>query len=61
MTFTSHKPMSFTANVDFMDEDGKRFSMPVTATTDNSLLTHHAFMAVSGLVGAADGGSAPSL
>ncbi|PNW70067.1 hypothetical protein CHLRE_17g704300v5 [Chlamydomonas reinhardtii] len=43
VSFMSPKPMSFTANIDFMDEDGKRFSMPVTGTTDNSLMTHHAF------------------
>jgi hypothetical protein len=46
VSFESVKPMSFTANLDFMDEDGKRFSMPVTGTTDNSLLTHHAFAEV---------------
>ncbi|EFJ49198.1 hypothetical protein VOLCADRAFT_90100 [Volvox carteri f. nagariensis] len=47
VSFMSPKPMSFTANIDFMDEDGKRFSMSVTGTTDNSLLTHGAFMAVN--------------
>ena len=49
----SPKPMSFTANIDFMDEDGKRFSMSVTGTTDNSLLTHSAFMQVRGVYGTA--------
>ncbi|KAG2493472.1 hypothetical protein HYH03_008289 [Edaphochlamys debaryana] len=43
VTFMSPKPMSFTANIDFMDEDGKRFSMSVTGTTDNSIMTTHAF------------------
>ncbi|GLI64998.1 hypothetical protein VaNZ11_008424 [Volvox africanus] len=47
VSFMSPKPMSFTANIDFMDEDGKRFSMSVTGTTDNSLLTHGAFMGVN--------------
>ncbi|GFR48568.1 hypothetical protein Agub_g10470, partial [Astrephomene gubernaculifera] len=47
VSFMCPKPMSFTANIDFMDEDGKRFSMPVTGTTDNSLLTHHAFMEIN--------------
>lgn len=47
VSFMSPKPMSFTANIDFMDEDGKRFSMSVTGTTDNSLLSHGAFMAVN--------------
>ncbi|KXZ50888.1 hypothetical protein GPECTOR_14g137 [Gonium pectorale] len=47
VSFMSPKPMSFTASIDFMDEDGKRFSISVTGTTDNSLLTHHAFMGVN--------------
>ena len=48
VTFSSSKPLSFTANIDFMDEDGKRFSIPVTATTDNCLLTHEAFIKTNG-------------
>lgn len=48
VSFMSPKPMSFTAHIDFMDEDGKRFSMPVTGTTDNSLLTNLAFIQVRG-------------
>jgi hypothetical protein len=40
VTFSSAKPLSFTASIDFMDEEGKRFSIPVTATADNCLLTH---------------------
>ena len=47
VSFVSSKPISFTANIDFMDEDGKRFSMAVTGTTDNCLLTHMAFMDVN--------------
>eukprot|EP00798_Chlamydomonas_sp_ICE-L_P015727 gene15727-21848_t len=35
VSFTSNKPLSFTANVDFMDEEGKRFSLPISGTTDN--------------------------
>jgi hypothetical protein len=46
VTFASPKPISFTANIEFMDEEGKRFSIPVTATADNCLLTHQAFMKV---------------
>ena len=48
VTFNSAKPLSFTASIDFMDEEGKRFSIPVTATTDNCLLTHQVRM--SGIV-----------
>lgn len=52
VTFSSSKPLSFTANIDFMDEDGKRYSLPVTGTTDNCLLTNQAFIAAnaSGLI-----------
>lgn len=47
VTFSSAKPLSFTANIDFMDEDGKRYSMPVTGTTDNCILTNQAFIAAN--------------
>ena len=33
------KPISFTASIDFMDDDDGVFSIPVTFTTDNSVLT----------------------
>lgn len=46
VSFLSNKPISFTANIDFMDEDGKRYSMPVTGTADNCLLTHEPFVEV---------------
>ena len=36
VSYTSSKPMSFTAKIDFLDADGNRFSVPVTGTTDNS-------------------------
>jgi len=47
VTFTGSRPTSFTANVVFLDEEGKRFSLPVTGTTDASLLTIKPFMDVS--------------
>ena len=40
VTFKSDKPLSFTANIEFLDEDGKRYSVAVTATADNCLLSH---------------------
>jgi len=46
VSFESGKPVSFTANIDFMDEEGKRFSIPVTACADNCLFTHQAFLEV---------------
>lgn len=42
--FCSKKPLSFTAKIDFMDEDGNRFSIPISGTTDNSLFTIFPFI-----------------
>ena len=50
VTFTGSRPTSFTANVVFLDEEGKRFSLPVTGTTDASLLTVKPFMDVSAIL-----------
>ena len=47
VSFTGSRPTSFTANVVFLDEEGKRFSLPITGTTDASLLTVKPFMDVS--------------
>ena len=46
VSFTGSRPTSFTANVVFLDEDGKRFSLPITGTTDASLLTIKSFLDV---------------
>ncbi|KAL0021413.1 hypothetical protein WJX79_003538 [Trebouxia sp. C0005] len=48
VSFTGSRPTSFTANVVFLDEEGKRFSLPITGTTDASLLTTKPFMDVNG-------------
>lgn len=47
VSFTAQKPTSFTANVDFLDEDGKRYSLPITGTVDNSMLTLESFLEVN--------------
>jgi len=39
ISFVSNKPLSFTATVEFLDDDGKRFGIPVSGTTDNCLLS----------------------
>ncbi|GFH14482.1 calponin-homology (CH) domain-containing protein, partial [Haematococcus lacustris] len=44
VSFEALKPVSFTASIDFLDEDGKRYSIPVSAAADNCLLTHYSFM-----------------
>lgn len=47
VSFYNTKSISFTANVVFLDEEGKRFSLPITGTTDNSLLTIKPFIEAS--------------
>lgn len=42
--FTSKRPLSFTAKIDFLDGDGNRFSIPISGTTDNSLFTIFPFI-----------------
>ena len=46
VSFANTKSMSITANVVFLDEEGKRFNLPITGTTDNSLLTIKPFIEV---------------
>ena len=42
--FMSKKPMSFTAKIEFFDSDGHVFTIPVSGTTDNCLLTNYEFI-----------------
>jgi len=42
--FTSSKPLSFTTFIDFFDDEGNKFSIPISGTTDNSLFTIFSFM-----------------
>jgi hypothetical protein len=42
--FTSKKPLSFTAKIDFLDNTQSRFSIPISGTTDNSLFTIFPFI-----------------
>lgn len=43
ITFTSDKPISFTAILDFLDEEGNKFSIPIAGTSDNCLFTVFSF------------------
>ncbi|XP_022089961.1 cilia- and flagella-associated protein 47-like isoform X2 [Acanthaster planci] len=45
VTFCSPRPVSFTQPVKFVDTQGNSFSIPVTATADNCLLTAYPFVA----------------
>ena len=46
VSFKSSKSMSFTAFIDFLDEEGNRYRISVTGTTDNSILTIQPFLQV---------------
>ena len=45
VTFKSSRPVSFSQPVVFIDADGNMFSLMVTATADNCLLTCYPFLA----------------
>ena len=44
VVFFSRKAMSFTAQIDFFDGDSNKFSIPISGTADNCLLTSYAFV-----------------
>lgn len=42
--FTNKKPLSFTTHIDFYDDEGNKFSIPISGTTDNSIFTVFSYM-----------------
>lgn len=42
--FTNKKPLSFTTHIDFYDDEGNKFSIPISGTTDNSIFTVFSFI-----------------
>jgi hypothetical protein len=48
VSFCSAKPISFCAALEFLDEEGRAFKLPITGAVDNSLLTLQTFMQVGG-------------
>ena len=46
VVFSSPKPVSFSQPIIFSDEEGNTFSLQVTATADNCLLTCYPFLAL---------------
>jgi hypothetical protein len=42
--FSNKKPLSFTTFIDFYDDEGNKFSIPISGTTDNSLFTVFSFI-----------------
>ena len=47
VSFLSKEPLSFTGDVELIDEDGIRFALPVTGMTDNCVLTSYPFLAAN--------------
>jgi len=44
VTFLSSRPISFTTRLDFFDSENNRYSIPLSGTADNSLLTAFPFI-----------------
>ena len=44
VNFQSEKPFSFTTKLDFIDNDGRSYTIPVSATTDNCLFTNYSYI-----------------
>ena len=42
--FVSKKPLSFTTHIDFYDDEGNKFSIPISGTTDNSIFSVFSFI-----------------
>ena len=47
VAFKSERPISFSFKIAFTDAEGRRFSLPVSATADNSLTTYYSFLAAN--------------
>ena len=45
VTFKSRRPISFTTQLTFTDNEQRSFELPVTAAADNCLLTNYSFLA----------------
>jgi hypothetical protein len=43
VSFKFSSPLSFTTFIDFFDDEGNKFSIPISGTTDNSLFTSYGF------------------
>ena len=50
VSFVAKKPTAFTAFIELIDTDGNRFALPVTATTDNSVITAQPYLDASASV-----------
>ena len=43
-SFTFTSPLSFTTFIDFFDDEGNKFSIPISGTTDNSIFSVFSFL-----------------
>ena len=43
-SFTFTSPLSFTTFIDFFDDEGNKFSIPISGTTDNSIFSIFSFL-----------------
>lgn len=43
-SFKFNVPLSFTTFIDFIDDEGKKFQIPISGTTDNSIFTNFSFI-----------------
>jgi len=41
--FINKKPLSFTTRIEFADDTGRVYALPISGTTDNSLFTNYTF------------------
>ena len=42
--FKSNKPLSFTTRIEFYDDTGRIYTIPISGTSDNCLFTNFAFL-----------------
>jgi hypothetical protein len=45
--FMSPRPCSFTGLIDFLDSEGKKYSLPITATADCCMFSNQPFIAAN--------------
>ena len=44
LQFQNSKPQSFTTKLEFSDETGRQYQIPISGTTDNSILTNYSYI-----------------
>ncbi len=44
ITFISDKPISFTSKIEFVDENSRQYSIPVSGTSDNCIFTNYSYI-----------------